>query len=122
MDSLRELLEAVRASDVVQGRFRGLLHLLVGRRITRADGSVVSSGMTWRDLSGLLKRLRWDREVVRELGLNPAELAPRDRERFWYTAIARAGIDSGEAVALADQLVEPLAKLGFVIGPAPGTK
>src|SRR6185312_8505293 len=88
MDSLRELLEAVRGQDLVRGRFRGLLHILVGRRITRADGSVVSSGMTWRDLAALFKRLRWDVEFVRELGLDPAALPPRDRQRLWYTAIA----------------------------------
>ncbi len=76
--------------------------------------------MTWRDLAALLKRLRWDREAVRELGIDPAELAPRDRERFWYTAIARAGIDSADAVAAAEQLVQPLAELGYLIGPAPG--
>ena len=122
MDSLRELLEAVRGNDFVQGRFRGLLHVLVGRRITREDGSVVSAGMTWRDLASLLKRVRWDRDMVREMGLDPAELAPRDRERFWYSAIARAGIDSPEAVAAADQLVEPLKKLGFVVRPAPGSE
>jgi hypothetical protein len=122
MESLRELLEAVRGSDVVQGRFRGLLHILVGRRVTREDGTVVSAGMTWRDVAALLKRLRWDREMVRELGIDPSHLAPRDRERFWYTAISRAGIDSPEAVATADQLVEPLKKMGFVVGPAPGTK
>ena len=92
MDSLRELLDAVREKDIVQGRFRGLLHILVGRRITRQDGTVVSAGMTWRDLSSLLKRLRWDREGVRELGIDPATLAPRDRERFWYAAISRAAV------------------------------
>ncbi len=120
MDSLRELLEAVRERGVVQGRFRGLLHILVGRRIARADGALISSGMTWRDLATLLKRLRWDREAVCELGIDPADLAPRDRERFWYTAIARAGIDSADAVADAEQLVQPLVELGYVIGPAPG--
>ena len=119
MDSLRELLDTVRERDVVRGRFRGLLHILVGRRVTRADGSVVSAGMTWRDAAALLKRLRWDREAVRELGLDPASLAPRDRERYWYTAIARAGIDSPEAIADADQLVPPLKELDYIVGPAP---
>jgi hypothetical protein len=122
MDSLRELLEAVRAKDVVRGRFRGLLHILVGRRITAADGTLISAGMTWRDVAALLKRLRWDREAVRELGLDPAQLPPRDRERYWYTAIARAGIDSPEAVAEANQLVEPLKELGYIVGPAPKAK
>ena len=119
MDSLRELLEAVRERDIARGHFRGLLHLLVGRRITREDDTLVCSGMTWRDLSALLKRLRWDREAVRELGIDPAELAPRDRERYWYAAIARAGIDSPDAVADADRLGEALGELGYVIGPAP---
>jgi hypothetical protein len=122
MDSLRELLEAVRERQLAQGHFRGLLHILVGRRLSRADGNVVSAGMTWRDLSALLKRLRWDRETVRELGLDPATLPPRDRERFWYTAIARAGIDTPDAVADADHLIEPLRDLGFEVGPAPGAK
>lgn len=122
MDSLRELLEAVRERNIVQGRFRGLLHILVGRRIDREDGTAISSGTTWRDLAILLKRLRWDREAVRELGIDPSELAPRDRERFWYSAIARAAIDSPAAVADAEQLLEPLAELGYVIGPAPGSK
>lgn len=122
MDSLRELLETVRARDMVQGRFRGLLHILVGRQIMGADGTLISSGMTWRDTAALLKRLRWDREAVRELGLDPADLPPRDRERYWYTAIARAGIDSAEAVADANHLMKPLKDLGYVIGAAPGTK
>jgi hypothetical protein len=120
MDSLRELLEAVRERALAQGHFRGLLHLLVGRRITRDDGTLVSSGMTWRDLAALFKRLRWDVEFVRELGLDPADLPPRDRQRFWYTAIARGGIDSSDAAALADRLIEPLRELGYVVGPAPG--
>jgi hypothetical protein len=119
MDSLRELLEAVRKHDLARGQFAGLLHLLVGRRIARADGTLISSGTSWRDLAALLKRLRWDREFVRELGIDPATLPPRDRQRFWYLAIARGGIDSAEASAAADRLVEPLQTLGFVVGPAP---
>ena len=122
MDSLRELLEAVREHDLARGQFQGLLHIIVGRRISREDGTLISSGTTWRDLAALFKRLRWDREVVRELGINPSELAPRDRERFWYSAIARAAIDSPDAVADAEHLIEPLADMGYVVGPAPGTK
>ncbi len=122
MDSLRELLEAVRERDLARGHFQGLLHLLVGRRITRADGTIVSSGMTWRDLATLLKRLRWDVDCVDELGLHPTQLPPRDRQRFWYMAISRGSIDSPDASAAADRLVEPLRKLGFVVGPAPSTK
>ncbi len=120
MDSLRELLEAVREHDLARGQFQGLLHLLVGRRISREDGTLVSSGTTWRDLATLFKRLRWDREVVRELGLDPADLPPRDRQRFWYTAIARGGIDSTAAREAAERLLEPLEELGYVVGPAPG--
>jgi hypothetical protein len=121
MDRLREFLEVVRRQGVAAGNFRGLLHALVGRRITLADGTPVSAGMTWRELAAVLKRARWDREAVRELGQDPAALPPRDRQRFWYAAISQAGLGTPEAAAAGDRLVEPLAKLGYVIGPAPGS-
>ena len=120
MDSLRELLEAVREHDLARGQFQGLLHIIVGRRISREDGTLISSGTTWRDLAALFKRLRWDREAVRELGLDPADLPPRDRQRFWYTAISRGGIDSAAAREAAEHLIESLGELGYVVGPAPG--
>ena len=91
MEPLREFLNAVRHHGTARGHLLGLLHILIGRRITRTDGTPVSGGMTWRELAALLKQLRWDREAVRELKLDPADLPPRDRERFWYTAIAQAG-------------------------------
>jgi hypothetical protein len=122
MDQLREFLQAVQEQRTVKGRFRGLLHLLIGRRLSLLDGTTVSAGMTWRDLAALLKKQRWDREDVRELGLDPAELPPRDREKFWYTAIARASVLSGEASADADALVGPLRALGYEVGPPPGAK
>ncbi len=57
--------------------------------------------------------------MVREYGADPDTLAPRDRERFWYSAIAQAHVDSIEANAEADALVSDLKKLGFVVGPNP---
>ncbi len=119
MESLRELLEAVRDRAAVRKRFRGLLHILVGRRIARSDGTLVSSGMSWRDLAALLKKMRWDRDAVSQWGIDPAELPPRDRERFWYAAIARAALDSPQAVAEAEQLIPILEPLGYSVGPAP---
>jgi hypothetical protein len=122
MDSLRELLGAIRERGAAAGRFRGLLHVLVGRTVRRADGAAVASGMTWRELAALLKRVRWDREAVRELGLSPKDLPPRDREKFWYAAIARAGLASPEALAEAEALVGELAALGYEVGPPPAGK
>ena len=119
MDGLRELLEAVRDSGIVVGRFRGLLHVIIGRKITKPDGSLISTGLTWRELAGLLKLLRYDRELVREYGADPDTLAPRDRERFWYSAIAQARVDSREAAAEADALVGPLKNVGYIVGPSP---
>ena len=119
MDRLRELLNAIKQDGHAQGNFLGLLHVLIGRRIKLPDGTEVSAGLTWRALAGILKRVRWDREAVRELGLDPAALPPRDRERFWFTAIAQAGLDTPAAAQAGDQLVEPLKKLGYVVGPAP---
>ena len=120
MDQLRELLTAFRTHAAVRGNFLGLLHILIGRRITRADGTLVSGGMTWRELAALFKQLRWDRDSVRDLKVDPAQLPPRDRERFWYTAIALADVSSAAAKTAGDRLVPPLKALGYFVGQAPG--
>ena len=120
MERLRELLELLRKQGTAAGNFLGLLQVVIGRRIAAADGTVVSAGTTWRELAGLLKRVRWDPEAVRELGLDPANLPARDRQRFWYTAIAQAGVDRATAATHGDQLAAALAGLGYVVGPPPG--
>jgi hypothetical protein len=120
MDRLREFLETVQSQGLARGRLRGLLHVLIGRRITTADGEVVSAGMTWRELAALLKRIRWDPDLVADLGIDPATLPARDRQRFWYSAIGQCGVGSTEAAAEGDELREPLAEAGYVVGPAPG--
>lgn len=120
MDALPEFLNHLKQLDAVGQHFVGLLHILIGRRVVKQDGTVVANGMTWRALASELKRVRWDREVVRTLGLNPDDLPPRDREKFWYTAIARAQVDSAKARQDGDELAAILSKDGYVIGPAPG--
>ena len=117
MDGVREFLEMLRSKNLVKGRFRGMLHVLIGRTIRRADNSVVSTGITWRELSNLLKLLRWDKEQVREIGLNPDALPPRDRQRYWYTAIAQAQITSEEARAEGDEIAAAVASHGYSIDP-----
>src|SRR5947199_10377616 len=84
MDGLREFLETVRQRGLVAGNLRGLFHIAIGRRVTRADGTVVSTGLTWRELANLLKGMRYEKELVAEVGADPDELSPRDRQRFWY--------------------------------------
>jgi len=120
MDGIRELLSAVRDAGLATGHFRGLLHIAIGRTVTRTDGSPVSTGVTWRALASELKNLRFDTELVREFGADPAALAARDRERFWYSAIALAKVDSPDAVTEADKLAPKLKPLGFSVGAAPG--
>ncbi len=119
MDGIRELLSAARDNGLAAGHFLGLLHIAIGRRISRPDGSIVSSGFTWRVLAQELKNLRFDPEFVRELGADPDLLASRDRERFWYSAISLAHVDSSEAVVAGDQLAPKLKNLGFIVGPPP---
>jgi hypothetical protein len=120
MDGVQTFLDELRQRGLVEGNFHGLLHVLIGRRVTRADGTPVSPGLTWRALADLLKSLRWNKDAVRELGLDPADLPPRDRQRFWYTAIAQAHVDSPEAVAAGDRLAALVRPLGYVVSPAPG--
>lgn len=115
MEAAREFLEQVRQHQLVTGNFRALLHLLVGRKIARTDGTSVSNGLTWRQLAELLKLLRWDKESVLELGLRVGELPPRDRQRFWYSAILAADIDSPEASLAADKLASRVKSLGYIV-------
>ena len=119
MDGVRELLDDLKQHGFGQGHFLGLINVLIGRRLSKVDGTVVSTGLTWRELAALLKKVRWDREAVRELGHEPSDLPPRDRERFWYFAIARARVDSAEAMEAGDRLAEVLGPIGYVVGPAP---
>ena len=119
MDGLREFLEAVRHHGLVAGNLRGLFHVAIGRRVSRADGTVLSTGVTWRELANLLKGMRFDKELVAEVGADPEELSPRDRQRFWYSAITLARPDSPGARAEADRLAATVKPLGFVIGPPP---
>ncbi len=121
MDGLREFLETVRGHGLVAGNLRGLFHIAIGRRITRADGTVVSAGVTWRELAGLLKGMRFDKELVAEVGGDPEELSPRDRQRFWYSAITLARPDSAEARNQAERLAVAVRPHGYVVGPPPSS-
>jgi hypothetical protein len=120
MDRLRELLNVMRQHNLAQGHFLGLLNVLIGRRVSRADGTEVSTGQTWRETAALLKRAHWDREAVREIGLDPADLPPRDRVKYWYTAITRAGVNTEAATAAGDRLATALQGHGYVVGSPPG--
>ena len=115
MDRLREFLKQVADQGVAAGNFLGLLHILIGRRITLADGTAVSTGLTWRELALLLKKVRWDPDQVAELGLDASTFPPRDRERYWYTAIAQARISSPTAVAAGERLRDLLLPIGYVV-------
>ena len=99
MDGIRDLLEAARTNGLVAGRFRGLLHIAIGRTVAKPDGTKLATGLTWRDVAALLKALRFDPELGRELGADPDTLSPRDRERYWFAVIGMARVDSPEAIA-----------------------
>ncbi|MFO0801176.1 MAG: hypothetical protein U0804_27230 [Gemmataceae bacterium] len=118
MEGIRRLLDTARDEGLAAGRFRGLLHIAIGRTVSDAAGAVLSRGLTWREAAAVLKELRYDRELVREFGADPETLSPRDRERFWYSAIAMARVDSAEASAQADLLAPLLKPHGFVVAPS----
>lgn len=117
MEGAREFLEQVRQHQLAKGHLRGLFHAMIGRTISRTDGSVLSTGVTWRQLAELLKNARFDRELVWEVGLDPDQLPPRDRQRFWYAAIATSEIDSPEASDAAERLARKIAPHGYIIAP-----
>ena len=117
MDRLGEFLETVRARGTAAGRLRGLLWILVAQPVRLPDGTAVSNGLTWRALAAVLKRERWDADSVRDLGLDPSELPPRDREKFWNAAISQAGLGTPEAKAEGEALAKALRAEGYGIGP-----
>jgi hypothetical protein len=119
MDGVHEFLDMLRRKGYGSRNLLGMFHVMIGRRIEAAAGTTVSSGLTWRELAASLKKVRWPPEAVRELGLDPEALPPRDRERFWYQAIAQAHVDSPEAARAGDQLAKVLRAEGFVVGAGP---
>lgn len=119
MDEIRGLLERIDENKLAKGRLAGVFHVLIGRRVSKADGTVISTGLTWRQLASVLKAAKFDKDLVQELGVDPDTLAPRDREKMWYLAIGLARVDSIGAIAQADQLVPLLKTLGYVVGPSP---
>src|SRR5947208_8854354 len=121
MDRVRQLLDDVKTRGLARDNFLGLLNVLIGRRTALADGTLVSAGLTYRELAAQLKRVRWEREAVAELGVDPSSLPPLDRERYWYQAIALAHVDSPQATAAGDRLAGQLRAAGYDVGPAPGT-
>jgi hypothetical protein len=115
MNRLALFLEVVRKDQEMGTNFLGLLNILIGRRITTADGTILSSGLSWRATATLLKTVRWDKNAVRQLGLDPENLPPRDRARYWYVAIAQAGVDSPTARQAGDQLGIELKRAGYLV-------
>jgi hypothetical protein len=120
MDRVRQFLNDVKQRDLARGKFLGLLNVLIGRRVALADGTLVSAGLTYREVAGQLKRVRWEPDGVTELGIDPKSLPPRDRERYWYQAIVQARVDSPQATAAGDALAQDLRGAGYDVGPAPG--
>lgn len=118
MDALSTLLGPLKKDTRIQQHFLGLLHVLIGRRISTADGKLVSGGLSWRDLAAKLKKIRWDPDAVATLGISANELPPRDRQRYWYVAISRAEVDSAAALASAQEVANILHEFGYVVsGP-----
>jgi hypothetical protein len=117
MDGLREFLGDLKRQGYAQGNFLGLLNVLIGRQIRTSAGAVVCNGLTWRVLAEWLKRVRWNKEAVRELGIDPETLPPRDRQRYWYLAISLARVDSPQAIQAGNQLAAALREAGYVVLP-----
>lgn len=122
MDALAEFFELVNKKIVMTGQFLGLLHVLIGRKINKTDGTPVSAGMTFREVAGWLKKVRWAPESVRDLGLDPETLPLRDRQRFWLLAIIGAGVDSAAASQAGDRFATVLRGIGYEVSGAPRKK
>lgn len=119
MDRMRQFLEVLTDQKLLPGHLRGFFHVAIGRRLTAPDGEVISSGQTWRELAALLRESRVDPKLVTEIGADPETLSPRDRNRFWYAAIALAKPDTPDAVVEGEKFAKQLVKTGYKVGPSP---
>lgn len=115
MDAIRSMLARVRSPGFPAEHFPGLLYLLIGKTLVTSDGKVASKGFTWRECASLLKTARIDPELARTLGINPDDLPPRDREKFWYVALTRFPVGSDKAQHSATALVPWLADSGLTV-------
>jgi len=113
MDALAELFEKIRDGELSKGLFLGLLHVLIGRTVTSPTGSVLSKGMTFREVATWLKKLRWDPADVKDLGLDPDSLPIRDRQRYWFAAICQAQVGSPEAIKAGEKFIAKLKAAGY---------
>ena len=119
MDALTDLFELLQTKHLTRGLFLGFLNVLIGRRVTSPGGVVLSSGLPFRELANWLKKVRWDPDDVKELGLDPNALPVRDRQRYWFSAICQAQVGSDAAVKAGDQFAAKLQAHGYTVGPAP---
>jgi hypothetical protein len=119
MNSVAVFLERVRTNEAMAANLLGLLNILIGRRISTPDEAIVSPGLSWRKTAALLKTVRWDKNAVRQLGLDPNCLPSRDRARFWYVAISKAEVNSPKARRSGDQLADQLKDVGYSVSPSP---
>jgi hypothetical protein len=115
MKPLNDFLAKVRQAQVPPGCFLGFLHVLIGKTLVTREGTLVSRGITWRELAARFRQARLDKDLVKELGVDPAQLPPRDREAYWFEALRRAQISSPQAQNQAAQLVSWLEKLGYEV-------
>ena len=51
MEAVRVFLVDVKQKGIARGNFLGLLNVLIGRRVEKADGILVSAGCSWRRLA-----------------------------------------------------------------------
>ena len=119
MDQIQDVLELIQRKGLAKGRLRGVFHIAIGRTLSKPNGTVISHGITWRALATLLRDLRYSPDLVAELGVDPETLAPRDRNKFWYSAIGLANVGSPAAFAEAEKLATALKSSGIIVGPPP---
>ena len=115
MDALAELFEKIRSEELSKGLFLGLLHVLIGRTVSSPSGAVLSTGMTFREVATWFKKLRWNPEDVRDLGLDPDTLPLRDRQRYWFVAICHAQVGSAAAIKAGEKFAAKLRTAGYEV-------
>ncbi len=121
MSGTLQFLNVLVEHQLAKGLLRGALHVVIGRTVVRtADSTVLCAGISWRELALLLKKSNFDRNLARDFGADPDTLHPKDREKFWYSVIGMARVDSTAAREEADTLAKLIVPYGLHIEPPGG--
>ena len=116
MEALATLLDHIKKQGLATGNVLGFFHVLIGRHMQRGRTAKSSPPACPRaKLYELAQEGPLGHQPGHRAEYEAEELPPKDRQRFWYGAIAKAGVDSAAAAKAGDLFGRKLEALGYQV-------